>query len=204
MWKEILVKHELSFELITLLRELENSIPKNPPTTPAEHSIHAQGSKRNSKAEPHLPSVVELPVERPYDTSSMEPVRENVVSPPGSPGQEALEEAQEACDFEWRNLKKLVVLVVSSLSWKSPTVKTQIRNLGGVQLVMNCCEYDVSNPYIREHAVLCLKFLLEDSVENQAIVAELEYRHMLKNPKRKEDKHTYIDDNGEAKVKDFV
>ncbi len=34
------------------------------------------------------------------------------------------------------------------------------------------------NPYIKEHAVMCLKFLLEGNAENQALVSSLEAREV--------------------------
>ena len=65
-----------------------------------------------------------------------------------------------------------MVLVLGSLAYKNPTVKTQVRELGGVELIMKCFEHDDHNPYIREHAVLCLNFLLERSPENQAVAID--------------------------------
>lgn len=35
------------------------------------------------------------------------------------------------------------------------------------------------NPYIKEHAVMCLKFLLESNPENQALVSSLEAREVV-------------------------
>lgn len=49
---------------------------------------------------------------------------------------------EEPADFEWRNLKKLIVLVLSSLVWKSPTVQNQIREYGGVETILSCTQYD--------------------------------------------------------------
>lgn len=77
------------------------------------------------------------------------------------------EAADEPSDFEWRNLKKLAVLVLSSLVWKNKQVQDQIRPLGGIEAVLNCCSYDEHNPYIREHAIMCLRFLMEGNKENQ-------------------------------------
>ncbi len=41
-------------------------------------------------------------------------------------------------------------------------------------MVLACCTYDGNNPYIREHAVMCLRFLLENSEENKALVRSME------------------------------
>jgi hypothetical protein len=53
---------------------------------------------------------------------------------------------EEPADFEWRNLKKLIVLVLSSLVWKSPIVQNQIRAYGGVETIMSCTQYDGTHP----------------------------------------------------------
>lgn len=86
-----------------------------------------------------------------------------------------IDEAQdEPSEFEWRNLKKLAVLVLSSLVWKNRQVQDQIRPLGGIEAVLNCCSYDEHNPYIREHAIMCLRFLMEGNRENQDHIRALE------------------------------
>jgi hypothetical protein len=87
---------------------------------------------------------------------------------------------EDPSEFEWRNLKKLVVLVLSSLVWKCPEVQEQIRRYGGVEAILCCTAFDAHNPYIKEHAVMCLKFLLEGNRENQRLVEELEAREVVK------------------------
>jgi hypothetical protein len=95
------------------------------------------------------------------------------------------EAADEPSDFEWRNLKKLAVLVLSSLVWKNKHVQDQIRPLGGIEAVLNCCSYDEHNPYIREHAIMCLRFLMEGNKENQDRIHALEKYNQDANAKAK-------------------
>ena len=78
-----------------------------------------------------------------------------------------------------RNLKKLIILVLSSLVWRSPPTQSQIRLHGGIYPILQCTLYDGHNPYIKEHAVVCLKFLLEGDEENQKVVGELERREIV-------------------------
>lgn len=113
-------------------------------------------------------------VERPYDTTAA--AAEPYIAPPTSPSPRPYmdEAADEPSDFEWRNLKKLAVLVLSSLVWKNKHVQDQIRPLGGIEAVLNCCSYDEHNPYIREHAIMCLRFLMEGNKENQDRIRALE------------------------------
>lgn len=201
-WKGLLVEWEIVSELVTLLRELDASIPKAPlgVAPPAAADGAMAESSALDKAEPQAahPPVA---VERPYDmpASSEPPVVPATASAPYSVPPSPPLDAQDPSDFEWRNLKKLVVLVLSSLVWKSTTVQNQIRKYGGVQMILQCCKYDSNNPYIREHAIMCLRFLLEGNRENQIIVEDLEARRTV--PDEVLDKRgyeTYIDNDGKV------
>jgi hypothetical protein len=79
----------------------------------------------------------------------------------------------EPSDFEWRNLKKLTVLVLSSLIWKTPLVQEQLRKYGGLEALVGCCRHDENNPYIREHAIMCLRFAVEGCEENADALVRL-------------------------------
>lgn len=179
-WKRMLSNWEIANELVTLLKELDAAIPKGQLSVPPlRHSAPAPP--------PPAPVEVEIPppqtqapqpqpvaVERPYDPAPAH--TESYIPPPTSPSPRPYmdEAADEPSDFEWRNLKKLAVLVLSSLVWKNTLVQNQIRPLGGIEAVLNCCSYDEHNPYIREHAIMCLRFLMEGNRENQDRIRALE------------------------------
>ena len=200
-WKGLLVEWEIVSELVTLLRELDASIPKaplgaNPPTVAETEAEAAQIDETQTQ-----PGPQPVAVERPYDmpTSSDPQAASATASAPYSVPPSPPLDAQEPSDFEWRNLKKLVVLVLSSLVWKSTTVQNQIRKYGGVEMILQCCNFDSNNPYIREHAIMCLRFLLEGNSENQMIVGRLEARRTV--PEEVLDKRgyeTYIDSEGKV------
>jgi palmitoyltransferase len=160
-WKKLLVQWEIVYDLVTLIKELDQSIAKVGLT----QSLPAQTTNGQMQATPTAPPPTEgdatalsahVAVERPYDTS--EPVQTNGTAgpndavPPQTPAAAgtASQAAQAApptvtedpADFEWRNLKKLIVLVLSSLVWKSPTVQNQIREYGGVETILSCTSYD--------------------------------------------------------------
>lgn len=219
-WKNLLVQWEIVSELITLLRELDGSIPKAPLDAAEPPFGAARGGVGNkvtssadttelpvrqspSNGEKTQPQATPTPVsvERPYDQAPPDPAWPQTEYADGAASEtpSAAIDNQEPSDFEWRNLKKLVVLVLSSLVWKSPTVQNQIRQYGGVEMVLACCNFDSNNPYIREHAIMCLRFLLEGNTENQAIVRQLEPRKGI--PDEMLDKRgyeAYIDDKGKA------
>ncbi|KAJ4983675.1 essential cytoplasmic protein [Stagonosporopsis vannaccii] len=182
-WKRMLSNWEIANELVTLLKELDAAIPKGtlsvpplrhstapPPPAPVEVDIPAPQPQH--QAPPQQPPPVA--VERPYDPVPSH--TESYIPPPSSPSPRPYmdEAADEPSDFEWRNLKKLAVLVLSSLVWKNTLVQNQIRPLGGIEAVLNCCSYDEHNPYIREHAIMCLRFLMEGNRENQERIRALE------------------------------
>jgi len=191
-WKELLVNWEIVSELVTLLRELEASIPKaplNPGSIPQTVSeAYNSALQQQAQQMSHLPGPEPVPiaVERPFEVSPPPPAAGSSTAPAGAypaaspfapnaePSEEESVESSEPSDFEWRNLKKLVILVLSSLVWKSANVQEQIRKHGGVQLVIACCNLDGNNPYIKEHAVMCLRFLLENDRENQEILMGLQ------------------------------
>ncbi|EMC99507.1 hypothetical protein BAUCODRAFT_29852 [Baudoinia panamericana UAMH 10762] len=79
----------------------------------------------------------------------------------------------EPSDFEWRNLKKLTVLVLSSLVWKNKKVQDQLRAHGGLEALVSCCRPDENNPYIREHAIMCLRFAVEANAENAEAIRKM-------------------------------
>lgn len=166
-WKTMLSNWEVANELVTLLKELDAAIPKGqisiPPLTAA--------ARHPTPAPPTEPEPQPVAVERPYDTSANPSAPEGYMPSP----RPFIDEAQdEPSEFEWRNLKKLAVLVMSSLVWKNRQVQDQIRPLGGIEAVLNCCSYDEHNPYIREHAIMCLRFLMEGNKENQDHIRALE------------------------------
>lgn len=202
-WKGLLVDWEIVSELVTLLRELDASIPKAPlgaaASNAADNDAVAEAAERGNLQSQS--STQPVAVERPYDmpAPSDPPAASAPASAPYSVPPSPPLDAQEPSDFEWRNLKKLVVLVLSSLVWKSTTVQNQIRQYGGVEMILQCCHFDSNNPYIREHAIMCLRFLLEGNRENQMIVGELEARRTV--PEEVLDKRgyeTYIDSEGKV------
>ena len=173
-WKRLLVEWEIVYDLVTLIKELDASIPKatlvqSMPPPPQETQVGQppEAATGNEESQP-LP----VAVERPYDTTADDLAADAAadMSRPQSPDDDTTAApipTEDPSLFEWRNLKKLIVLVLSSLVWKSPTVQTQIREHGGVETVLNCTQHDGNNPYIKEHAIMCLKFLLEGNKENQ-------------------------------------
>jgi palmitoyltransferase len=176
-WKNLLVKWEIVYDLVTLIKELEASIPKGQLNNMSFGGIPPPPPPRSSSPDSQSAAPAPVAVERPYDPTDPDPI-DNAGSVDSRPESPPITE--DPSEFEWRNLKKLVVLVLSSLVWKCPEVQEQIRRYGGVEAILCCTAFDAHNPYIKEHAVMCLKFLLEGNRENQRLVEELEAREVVK------------------------
>ncbi|KAH7397297.1 hypothetical protein BKA66DRAFT_437868 [Pyrenochaeta sp. MPI-SDFR-AT-0127] len=208
-WKRMLSNWEIANELVTLLKELDAAIPKGqlsvPPLRDVAHApMPVAPTEINTTTQQHQEYFQQqtqpqpVAVERPYDTTATSV--ESFLPPPASPSPRPYmdEAADEPSDFEWRNLKKLAVLVLSSLVWKNKHVQDQIRPLGGIEAVLNCCSYDEHNPYIREHAIMCLRFLMEGNKDNQDRIRALERYNQ--DTKAKATTPTSTNASGEAKI----
>ncbi|KAI5204507.1 hypothetical protein E4T39_03648 [Aureobasidium subglaciale] len=133
-----------------------------------------------------------ISVERPFDMSPLGPEGASTLPPlpipptdsNSQPPNTTIFEAEtplaypedpqdEPSDFEWRNLKKLTVLVLSSLIWKNRKVQDQVREYGGLEALVGCCRHDEHNPYIREHAIMCLRFAVENNSPNQLVIKDM-------------------------------
>ena len=221
-WKKVLAGWEMVSELVTLLRELEDGIPKvnaqqqqvekaaplPGQVTGQQRSFSADAVAGVSQAENGDMEPPPIAVERPFDldpqpsgSSIQTPAHDNdndfelehplaypndestlnPAVPSGLPGEGISAEGlssdphdqDEPADFEWRNLKKLTVLVLSSLVWKNRQVQDQLREYGGLEVLLRCCREDENNPYIREHAIMCLRFAVEGNEKNRDAIKEL-------------------------------
>ncbi|KAK6441536.1 hypothetical protein LTR95_002236 [Oleoguttula sp. CCFEE 5521] len=209
--KEVLAGWEAASELVTLVRELEEGIPKlglqgtlslggadgfgsealsRRRVSMPQRAASADGRLLSSHAQ-YLPDSNRFsvqdelnaragilpPLPPPLQTHALQPSQSQIFEPTtplAYPEDNA--EADEPSDFEWRNLKKLTVLVLSSLIWKNRNVQTQVRLHGGLEALVGCCKHDEHNPYIREHAIMCLRFAVEGCPENRARLEELAQR----------------------------
>lgn len=194
VWKDVMAQWEVASELVTLLKELEAAIPKLGPGG-ASHVPSPRRPAHQVNAQPHPPppappqnlKALPVSVERPFDLSpDLAPTLPPLPIPPtdATAPNTTIFEAEtplaypedpqdEPSDFEWRNLKKLTVLVLSSLIWKNRKVQDQVREYKGLEALVGCCRHDEHNPYIREHAIMCLRFAVENNEANQAVIKDM-------------------------------
>lgn len=77
------------------------------------------------------------------------------------------------------HVKSLVVELMCSLVYESREAQEEVRTCGGLPAVLSCCVVDDHEPYLRERAIVLLRFLLTGNSENQAFVALLEAREAV-------------------------
>ncbi|CAG8807067.1 29294_t:CDS:2, partial [Racocetra persica] len=75
---------------------------------------------------------------------------------------------------EFAYIKRDIIRVIGNMAYDNCSVQDEVRRLGGISLVLNQCNIDDNNPYIREHAIFALRNLLINNSENQKLVKELE------------------------------
>ncbi|KAF8727186.1 hypothetical protein AX14_007502 [Amanita brunnescens Koide BX004] len=81
------------------------------------------------------------------------------------------DETNDVTGFSY--LKRDLVRLLGILCHKERKVQDRIRECGGIQIIMNMCVIDERNPYLKEHAILALRNILEDNGENQNVVESI-------------------------------
>ncbi|WRT68341.1 uncharacterized protein IL334_005317 [Kwoniella shivajii] len=71
-------------------------------------------------------------------------------------------------------LKRNLVELLGILTFKDISVGNQVREYQGIQLILGMTEIDENNPYLREHALLCVRNLMLDNPANQAIITRMD------------------------------
>ncbi|KAI8800494.1 spinocerebellar ataxia type 10 protein domain-containing protein [Cladochytrium replicatum] len=98
-------------------------------------------------------------------------------------------------------MKTEAVRVIGNLSYGCPCVQDEVRRLGGLLLVLELCNYDESNPFIREHAIFAVRNLCEGNAENQNVIAQLEARKATLDVERSSgDVEAVVDEGGKVRL----
>lgn len=82
------------------------------------------------------------------------------------------------------------ILQVASSSSKKQLAMVQelIWKAGGLPEILNCCNIDANNPFLKERGVVCLRYVMEGNDEAQKFVSELEAKNRAEklDPKNEE------------------
>lgn len=67
--------------------------------------------------------------------------------------------------------KGMLIRIVGNLSWKNKKFQDIIRDLEGIQVILDCCVIDARNPFITQWSILAIHNICEKNQENQEIIA---------------------------------
>lgn len=87
--------------------------------------------------------------------------------------QTTVNQESEKCQY-FPRLKIQIITLLGILTRGNRAVQDEIRERQGLELVLSNCVIDIYNLFIKESAILCLKYLLQDNEQNQNIVRQLE------------------------------
>ncbi|KAJ3337148.1 Ataxin-10 [Gonapodya sp. JEL0774] len=76
-------------------------------------------------------------------------------------------------------LKTDVVRLLSNLTYKCPGVQDEIRERDAIPLILEQCNLDDVNPFLREHAILLIRNLCDGNAVNQAYIRSLEAQKVV-------------------------
>ncbi|KAG7886402.1 hypothetical protein KL938_000055 [Ogataea parapolymorpha] len=80
-------------------------------------------------------------------------------------------------------VKLIIVEIITALVYENFENQELMRNVHGLELILNNCNLDAHEPFIKERAILCIKYLLLDNPRNQEFVAKLEAKGTSIDPK---------------------
>eukprot|EP00250_Pteridium_aquilinum_P024505 c2917_g1_i1 orf=457-2088(-) len=79
----------------------------------------------------------------------------------------------------YQGYRRDLVAIVGNASHGSHTVQDEVRNLGGLFLILQQCVVDEANPYLREWGLWAIRNLVDGNMENCKEIAELQLRGSL-------------------------
>ena len=152
--RNYLIEWEAAYELLVLLKGLEEGVPKKPLVDMARPSRPQQTSNTTDDQE--------------YDANAPPP-------PPPPPIQDF------AYQFPWAGIKGQILHILAGLlqpppgrsSPGNPKVQWQILRHDGIINLLACCAYDDHNRYARERVQVCLKWLMDGCEAAQNFLHEL-------------------------------
>ncbi|KAN0034372.1 hypothetical protein ACTFIV_000878 [Dictyostelium citrinum] len=85
-----------------------------------------------------------------------------------------------------KGFKIELIRILGNLSYKNRSNQDEIRELGGIEIILNHCRFDVNNPYIKEWSVFAIRNLCEDNIENQNLIESLKIKGVASNDELKD------------------
>lgn len=71
-------------------------------------------------------------------------------------------------------LKSLIIELITFLVYEDTKNQNYIRESHTLEIILNNCQLDRNEPFIKERAIVCLRYLLDNNPENQDFVLKLQ------------------------------
>ncbi|PIK48024.1 hypothetical protein BSL78_15125, partial [Apostichopus japonicus] len=81
--------------------------------------------------------------------------------------------AERASDNPVHGFRRDLVRLIGNLSYRCKTSQDLVRDLKGIQVILEQCNIDDQNPFINQWAVLAIRNICENNQENQDVIAAL-------------------------------
>ena len=75
-------------------------------------------------------------------------------------------------------LKRDLVRVLANMCYEDRASQDEVREVGAIPLILACTNIDESNPFSKEWAVLAVRNLCDNNLENQEVIAKLQPQHV--------------------------
>lgn len=85
----------------------------------------------------------------------------------------------ELAPSDFPMIKTTIIPLLSILVAQNEWAQTYCRTSGGLLAILEACTVDENNPFVREKAIVCVRYLLQDNQENQDFVAKLEAKKVV-------------------------
>lgn len=99
------------------------------------------------------------------------------------------------------SLKRDLMKIIANLSFRNPAAQNEVREMDSITLILELTNLDDQNPFLREHAILALRNVLEDNFENQQVVASLQAIRTLQTPVLDDLGLTTVIEDGQVKIR---
>lgn len=77
---------------------------------------------------------------------------------------------------QFPGVKSILIEIITALVHFNKLNQDVVRENQGIELILNNCNLDMNEPFIKERSILCIKHLLEDNQGNQNFIKSLEVK----------------------------
>jgi palmitoyltransferase len=184
--KKDLTAWVIIYDLVSLLNYLHDAIPRSTPKS-REEAVGIKGNRHQKASETPTQSPQQpVAVERPYDVDDNTRAADDQTYQSRST-ETSPEEEEEPWAFEWRDIKNLIVELLSNLAYHNLEVQHQLvgkdhtgKVAVGLNALVKCCFHDDFNPYLPQAAYAALKFAVNDGDKIYEVFGTPEMRNALK------------------------